>query len=139
VPTALPYCSSICPARSSHCLDYSFSQLVEGETSDVGPDSDEVGARGEFASGFRSDRPQAATPAVPDHRSADVSADRECDANRSAPIIRRGEVYSYDGISGPPGGSAECEEGIPALDGGRASAQAERRTRPRRRRAFRMA
>ena len=134
VPSRLarPFASSSRPACSSHGLEYSFSQLAECEASDVRSDSDEVGARGEFASGFRCDRPQAATPAVPDNCPADLTANGVSDANSSARVVRRREVYSDNAVTGPARRSAEGPEVVPTLDSGRAATQAESFTRPRR-------
>lgn len=127
------------PAGSVHGVDYSLSQLVEVETVDVGPDSDEVRTGWQARTGFRSYRAKTTTPTVPVHCSADLAPDGVRDRHLAAGILGWQEVYRDRAAPGPTGAADEGAEHVPTSYRQGSPAQADRRTRPLRRRAFRIA
>lgn len=132
-------CSLPLTARSVHGVDHSFSQLVEVETVDTSPDSDEIGTGSQIRRRFGGDRAKTAAPAVPDHRSTDLATDRVGDDNLITRLCGRQEVYRDRAAPGPTGAPYERAKRVAPPNGCRRAGQAERRTRPLRRRAFRIA
>ncbi|MCU1493454.1 MAG: hypothetical protein JWO62_1218 [Acidimicrobiaceae bacterium] len=108
------------------------------KTVNVCTDSDEIGTGRKSRPYFSGDRAQSTAPPVPVHRSADLAADGIRDEHLATGISRN-EVYRDWPAPSPPGAAYERAEGLAPMYGRRAPGQADRRTRPLRRRAFKIA
>lgn len=124
---------SACP---SHRLDDSSSQFVEAEIDRPAPEANQIGPVGQLGGNLGRDGTQSTTPAVPNDGPTNVPTNRVRDEHLVAIIARREKVYRHRTATSLPPTCGERGEHGPAVHPPRVSGQAERRTRPRRRRAF---
>jgi hypothetical protein len=125
--------------RSSHRVYHPSLQVAESRPVDVRTQDDQVSTRNKVPRRYRGYRPETSSPTIPNDRTSNLPTDGESHTGNAVAFVRRSEVYSDSTRASSAARLTQLSECSPASYRRRPTAQAERFTRPRLRRAFRIA
>ena len=106
---------------------------------DAGPNTDEIGTGPEFASDLPGNCAKTAAPTIADNCSTDLATDGIRDQHLCLRYVRREKVYRHRPTASLSAASRQMLKDASPSHWAGTPAQADRRTRPRLRRAFKMA